>query len=54
MTDPARAVIDGWPGAAPEELFENLLAVLAAQEASETDWVADDSHDRVVLPGEGA
>ncbi len=39
LTDRARAVIDGWPGAAPEELFENLLAVLAAQEASETDPV---------------
>src|SRR6185312_356952 len=37
ITDRARAVLDGWPGAGPEELFENLLAVLIAQEASEED-----------------
>jgi hypothetical protein len=39
ITDRARAILDGWPGAAPNELVENLLAVLAAEEASETDPV---------------
>jgi hypothetical protein len=29
--------IDGWPGGAPEELVENLLAVLRAAAATETD-----------------
>lgn len=31
LTDRARAVLDGWPGAKPEELVENLLAVLASE-----------------------
>jgi hypothetical protein len=39
VTDRAHAVLDGWPGAAPTELVENLLAVIAAEEAAETDPV---------------
>ncbi len=37
ITEKARTVIDGWPGAAPEELVENLLAVLSAAAADEPD-----------------
>lgn len=37
FSDRAHAVLDGWPGAAPAELVENLLAVLAATAASEPD-----------------
>jgi hypothetical protein len=37
FSDRAHAVLDGWPGAAPEELVENLLAVLAATAATEAD-----------------
>lgn len=37
FSDRAHAVLDGWPGAAPEELVENLLAVVAAAAASEQD-----------------
>ena len=39
ITDRTRAVLDGWPGATPDELVENVLAVLAEEEASETDPV---------------
>jgi hypothetical protein len=35
LTGKAHAVLDGWPGAAPSELVENLLAVLAATAAAE-------------------
>lgn len=31
ITDKAHAVLDGWPGAAPEDLFENLVAVLRSE-----------------------
>jgi hypothetical protein len=37
FSDRAHAVLDGWPGAAPKELVENLLAVVAAAAASEQD-----------------
>ncbi len=37
ITEKARTVLDGWPGAAPEELVENLLAVLAVAAADEQD-----------------
>lgn len=37
FSDRAHAVLDGWPGAAPEELVENLLAILSATAASEKD-----------------
>jgi hypothetical protein len=37
FTEKAHAVLDGWPGAAPSELVENLLAVLAAEAANEPD-----------------
>ncbi|MEK6275535.1 MAG: hypothetical protein AABM30_09375 [Actinomycetota bacterium] len=39
LTTRAHTVLDGWPGAAPDELFENLVAVLAAAIASEPDPV---------------
>jgi hypothetical protein len=35
LTDRARSVIDGWPGAEPTELVENLLAVLSEQARTE-------------------
>ena len=37
FTDRAHAVLDGWPGAQPDELVQNLLAVLTAAAASEPD-----------------
>jgi hypothetical protein len=37
LTDRARNVLDGWPGAAPEELVENLLAILAEGAHAEPD-----------------
>jgi hypothetical protein len=37
LTDRARSILDGWPGADPRELVENLLAVLAEQARSELD-----------------
>jgi len=37
LTERAHTVLDGWPGAAPDELAENLLAVLTAAVASERD-----------------
>jgi hypothetical protein len=37
ITEKAHSILDGWPGAAPEELVENLLAVLVASAANETD-----------------
>jgi hypothetical protein len=39
LTEKAHAVLDGWPGAAPTELAENLVAVLAAAIAAEPDPV---------------
>lgn len=39
LTPKARAVLDGWPGAAPSDLVENLLAVLAERMRDETDPV---------------
>jgi hypothetical protein len=39
LTDRARAILDGWPGAAPDELVVNLLAVIAERAHSETDPV---------------
>jgi hypothetical protein len=35
ITEKAHTILDGWPGAAPEELVENLLAVLAVAAADE-------------------
>jgi hypothetical protein len=37
ITEKAHTVLDGWPGAAPEELVENLLAVIAVATADEPD-----------------
>jgi hypothetical protein len=37
LTDRAHAVLDGWPGASPSELVENLLAVLVRSAAEEGD-----------------
>jgi tellurite resistance protein len=37
LTERALEVLDGWPGAAPEDLVENLLAVLVAEAKDETD-----------------
>jgi hypothetical protein len=37
LTDRTSRILDGWPGAAPDELVENLLAVLARAAASEAD-----------------
>lgn len=37
LTDKAHQALDGWPGAAPEDLVENLLAVLTTTAAAETD-----------------
>jgi hypothetical protein len=37
LTDRARAVLDGWPGADPDELFDNLVAVLVAAIDAEPD-----------------
>jgi hypothetical protein len=39
LTDKAHSILDGWPGAAPSELAENLLAVLTATAAAEPDPV---------------
>jgi hypothetical protein len=37
LTEKARSVLDGWPGATPTELVENLLAVLAFAAENEPD-----------------
>ncbi len=37
FTARAHSVLDGWPGAAPDELFNNLLAVLAEAVSREED-----------------
>jgi hypothetical protein len=37
FTDRAWAALDGWPGATPEDLVDNLLAVLAATAQAEPD-----------------
>ena len=39
ITERAHTVLDAWPGAAPDELVENILAVLAAAIATEADPV---------------
>jgi hypothetical protein len=39
LTDRAHVVVDGWPGAPPDELAENLLAVLENSATVETDPV---------------
>jgi hypothetical protein len=39
LTDHARVVLDGWPGAQPQDLAENLLAVLEERAEQETDPV---------------
>lgn len=39
LTDRAHEVLDGWPGATPDDLAQNLVAVLTAQVAAETDSV---------------
>jgi hypothetical protein len=37
ITERAHTVLDGWPGAPPDELVQNLLAVLTAAIAEESD-----------------
>lgn len=37
LTDRTHEMLDGWPGAAPEDLVENLLAVLAERIEDEPD-----------------
>jgi hypothetical protein len=37
VTEKAHAILDGWPGAAPEEVVQNLLAVIAVAAAGEPD-----------------
>ena len=37
LTERAHTVLDGWPGASPDELVNNLLAVLTAAAAEEPD-----------------
>jgi thioredoxin-like negative regulator of GroEL len=37
FTNRVHQALDGWPGAKPDELVENLLAVLAASARSEPD-----------------
>lgn len=39
LTEKAHTVLDGWPGAAPSDLAENLLAVLLSAAAEEGDPV---------------
>lgn len=39
LTEKAHAILDGWPGAAPSELVENLLAILTSAAAEESDPV---------------
>jgi hypothetical protein len=39
ITGRTHAALDGWPGAAPSELVDNFLAVIAEEEAAETDPV---------------
>ena len=36
LTDRARTQLDGWPGASPEELAENLVAVITEQAQNES------------------
>jgi hypothetical protein len=48
LTDRARAVLDGWPGAEPADLVENLLAVLAERAQREPD-PSQKRHLQVVL-----
>jgi hypothetical protein len=37
LTDKTRAILDGWPGATPNEFVENLLAVLTFAAVNEGD-----------------
>jgi hypothetical protein len=37
LTKKAHSILDGWPGAAPEDLVENLLAVIATTAEQEPD-----------------
>lgn len=48
MTESAHRVLDGWPGAAPDELVENLLAVLLEELSTETDPVRKRGLKRLV------
>jgi hypothetical protein len=47
LTDRARSILDGWPGAPPEELVENLLAVLAHEAQQEQDPVRKSRLEKV-------
>ncbi len=47
LTDRARSAIDGWPGAAPEELVESLLSVLLTSAATEPDPAKKRRFERV-------
>jgi hypothetical protein len=48
ITEKTHTVLDGWPGASPDELFNNDLAVLAAAMASETDPVRKNRLERLM------
>ena len=48
ITERAHAVLDGWPGAAPEELVENLVAVLTTAAATEPDPARQGRLERVL------
>ena len=47
FTNRANEALDGWPGARPDELVENLLAVLAASARSEPDSAKKRKLERV-------
>jgi hypothetical protein len=47
LTERTYEVLDGWPGAAPEELVANLLAVLARAAESEADPVRRSKLERL-------
>jgi hypothetical protein len=48
FTDHTQAVLDGWPGASPNELVEKLIAVLTATAAEEQDPTRKRRLERVV------
>lgn len=48
LTDRAHAVLDGWPGAAPDELFENLIAVLKIEAEATDSPTEKKKYERVV------
>lgn len=48
LAERAHTVLDGWPGAAPEDLVDNLLEVLTAEAAAETDEVRKRRPERVL------